>query len=148
MVKVILKEDIPGLGKAGDVKQVRDGFARNYLFPNSLALTASAHALQEVAAREKKRQALRAAEAKKIEAFAEKLKGLSLTIPADVNEDEKLYGGLDAADIAAALSAEGIEVDKKTVRLDAPIKQLGIFDVPVVLTPEITVTLKVWVVKK
>jgi large subunit ribosomal protein L9 len=148
MVKVILKEDIAGLGMAGDVKQVKDGYARNYLFPKALVLPASDHAIQEIAAREKKRQALRLVEVKKTEAFAEKLKGLSLTIPADVNEDEKLYGGLNAADIAAALSAEGIEVDKKAVQLDAPIKQLGIYDVPVVLTSEITVTLKVWVVKK
>jgi len=76
------------------------------------------------------------------------LAGLSVTITAEVNEEEKLYGSLNASDIAAAIAAEGVEVNKKAIVLETPIKELGIYDVEVRLHPEVISKIKVWVVKK
>lgn len=148
MVKVILKEDVSGLGKSGDVKQVKDGFARNYLFPQKLALEASAANLKVVEAVAKKRQAQRQLEKNKALEVAAALSNLSVTLTVDVNEEGKMYGSLTTLDIARAVSAEGIEIDKKSILLDAPLKELGIFDLEVKLHPEVVSKIKVWVVKK
>lgn len=148
MVKVILKEDVSGLGKSGDVKQVKDGFARNYLFPQKLALEASAANLKAVEAVAKKRQAQRQLEKNKALEVAAALSNLSVTLTVDVNEEGKMYGSLTTQDIARAVSAEGIEIDKKSILLDAPLKELGIFDLEVKLHPEVVSKIKVWVVKK
>ncbi len=148
MVKVILKEDVSGLGKSGDIKQVKDGFARNYLFPQKLALEASAANLKAVEAVAKKRQAQRQLEKNKALEVAAALSNLSVTLTVDVNEEGKMYGSLTAQDIARAVSAEGIEIDKKSILLDAPLKELGIFDLEVKLHPEVVSKIKVWVVKK
>jgi large subunit ribosomal protein L9 len=148
MIKVILKEGVAGLGKAGDVKQVKDGFARNFLFPKKLALSASDNALKQILDDQKKKEARRVAELRKAEALAAQIKNLSLTMTVDVNEDEKMYGSLTAQDIAKAMAAEGVPVDKKAIALESPIKELGIYDVQVKCGADIAAVVKVWVVKK
>ncbi len=148
MIKVILKDDVTGLGKAGDVKQVRDGFARNFLFPKNLALVVTDQALKQIAIDQKKKEARKAQELKQAQELADKFKNLSLTMTVDVNEEEKMYGSLGVADIIKALAAEGVTVDKKALVLDTPIKELGIYDVPVKCGADITASVKVWVVKK
>jgi len=148
MLKVVLRSDVPGIGKIGDVKQVKDGFARNFLLPQNLAVIATDHALKQMELEQKKRQARLAQERKKAEELAQKLNGFSLTITVEVNEEEKLYGSLTAQDIQKFLVGEGIDVEKKCIVLEAPLKALGIYDIDVRLHPEVTSKIKVWVVKK
>ncbi len=146
--KVILKEDVSGLGHAGEVKQVKDGYARNYLLPRRLALVASDHALKQVELQTRLREARKDQEHKRAQELAEKLKGVSLTLAVEVNEEDKLYGSLIEYDIVQALAAEGVEVDKKRIVLENPIRDLGIYDIPIKLGVDVTATVKVWVVKK
>ncbi|MDD5020455.1 MAG: 50S ribosomal protein L9 [Candidatus Omnitrophica bacterium] len=148
MLKVVLKSDVPGIGRTGDVKQVKDGFARNYLLPQNLAVVATDEALKQIEQQQKKLQAKLTQERKKAEELAEKLNGFSLTMTVEVNEEEKLYGSLGSADIQKSLAGEGIDVDKKCIMLDAPLKALGIYDIDVKLHPDVTAKIKLWVVKK
>ncbi|WP_128698985.1 50S ribosomal protein L9 [Candidatus Velamenicoccus archaeovorus] len=148
MLKVVLRSDVPGIGKIGEVKQVKDGFARNFLLPQNLAVIATDHALKQMELEQKKRQARLAQERKKAEELAQKLNGFSLTITVEVNEEEKLYGSLTVQDIQKTLAGEGIDVEKKCIVLEAPLKALGIYDIDVRLHPEVTSKIKVWVVKK
>ncbi|QAT17962.1 50S ribosomal protein L9 [Candidatus Velamenicoccus archaeovorus] len=147
-MKVVLRSDVPGIGKIGEVKQVKDGFARNFLLPQNLAVIATDHALKQMELEQKKRQARLAQERKKAEELAQKLNGFSLTITVEVNEEEKLYGSLTVQDIQKTLAGEGIDVEKKCIVLEAPLKALGIYDIDVRLHPEVTSKIKVWVVKK
>ncbi|MFA5038194.1 MAG: 50S ribosomal protein L9 [Candidatus Omnitrophota bacterium] len=148
MLKVVLKSDVPGVGKTGDLKQVKDGFARNFLFPQGLAVVATDQALKQIEQEQKKRKAKQEQERKKAEELSSRLNGLSLTLTVEVNEEEKLYGSLTAQDIQKALVAEGIELDKKHILLESPLKELGIFDIDIKLHPELVTRIKVWVVKK
>ncbi len=148
MMKVILREDISGLGKSGDVKDVKDGYARNFLLPKNLALLATECNLKKIENEQKKKQAQEELEKKKAQELAGKLAGFSVTIAVEVNEEEGLYGSLTAQDIAKAISQEGIDIDKKSVVLAEAIRKLGIYDVDVKLHPEVEAKIKVWVVKK
>jgi len=147
-MKIILKEEVSGLGKAGEVKQVKDGYARNFLLPRGLALVATKHSLQQVELANKKRESVLAKEQKNAQELTEKLKGISLTLAVEANEEDKLYGSLIEHDIAQALAAEGIALDKKMIVLEDPIRALGIYDIPVKITADLTATVKVWVVRK
>ena len=148
MIKIVLKGDVAGVGKTGDVKQVKDGFARNFLLPRNLASVATDHALRQVEIDQKKKETKKVLEKKKAQELAEKFNNLSVTMAVEVNEDGKLYGSLSAQDVEKALSAEGIEIDKKMILLTSPIKDLGIYDLDIKLHPEVAVKIKVWVVKK
>lgn len=147
-MKIILKENVEKLGKSGEVKEVKDGYARNYLIPRGLALIASKKNLKfyeeqkELNSRrqEKQKQAARG--------LAEKLSNASCTIAADVGPDEKLYGSVTSADIAEAFAKEGVSLDKRQIILEGPIKKTGVFKIPVHLHPEVKTEVKVWVVKK
>ena len=148
MIKIVLKGDVAGVGKTGDVKQVKDGFARNFLLPRNLASVATDHALRQVEIDQKKKETKKVLEKKKAQELAEKFNSLSVTMAVEVNEDGRLYGSLTAQDVEKALSAEGIEIDKKMILLASPIKDLGIYDLDIKLHPEVAVKIKVWVVKK
>ena len=148
MIKIVLKGDVAGVGKTGDVKQVKDGFARNFLLPRNLASVATDHALRQVEIDQKKKETKKVLEKKKAQELAEKFNNLSVTMAVEVNEDGRLYGSLTAQDVEKALSAEGIEIDKKMILLASPIKDLGIYDLDIKLHPEVAVKIKVWVVKK
>ena len=145
---VILTQDIPSVGAQGTVVAVKDGYARNYLLPRGLARQATAANKQVI-------ERLRQQAAAKVEtlrrqaqAQAEQLAALSCTIPAPVGEqEEKLHGSVTAADIAQALAAQGITVEKRQILLEAPFTKLGVYRVPVKLHPEVTATLTVWIVK-
>jgi large subunit ribosomal protein L9 len=147
-MEVILKQDIAGLGKANAIVRVKDGFARNFLMPNALAVPLNSANLKKMEA-EKQNKTLQAQKVKKeAEALKEKLENFSLTIPVLVREDEKVYGGISAQDLAVALKEEGFQVDKNWILLDEHIKSLGIYEVPLKLHPEVCAKIKVWVVKK
>ena len=143
-----MNQDIERLGKAGQIVKVKDGFARNFLIPNGLAVSLNPENLKKLE-QEKKKKTLHLEKLKKrAEDLSQKLSSLSLTIPALTYEEDQLYGSLTAVDLAAALKEEGLEIDKNSIVLDEPLKSLGIYEVPIKLHPEVSCKIKVWVVKK
>jgi len=143
-MKVILREDIDTLGKAGDVVKVADGYGRNFLIPRKLAIPAD---LRNLKALEHERRGIeaRAKKARKSsESLAEALSAMSLTLPAKAGEEGKLFGAVTSRDIAAALAGAGVTVDRKQILLDEPIKQVGDYKVKVKaggdLVPEVSVS--------
>lgn len=147
-MKVILQENVEGVGHLGDLLEVADGFARNYLLPRRKAVEANTrnvkaleHAKRVTAEKVKK-------EKTEIETLAKKVSAVSLTIPAQVGKDDKLFGSVTAKDIAEGLAAHGFEVDRRKIQLAQPIKELGTHAVPVKLHHEVTATVSVVVVKK
>lgn len=151
-MEVILKENISGLGKAGDVVKVKDGYARNFLFPKNVAVAVTEQNLKSLEQLRKVNAVKMEKEKKACEQMKDKLAQLSLTIPVltqdKEKEKERLYGSITAVEIHKALQDEGIEIDKNAIALEEPIKALGIYEVPVKLHPEVLATLKVWIVKK
>lgn len=147
-MEVILNKDVEGIGKAGQVIKVKDGFARNFLIPNGLAIPVNSVNLKKLE-EEKQKKALGLEKTRKeAEALAGKLSGMSLTIPVLTQEEDKLYGSIGAVDILSALKEEGVDLDKDKLTMEEPIKALGIYEIPVKLHSEITAKIKVWVVKK
>jgi large subunit ribosomal protein L9 len=147
-MEVILNQDIERLGKAGHIVKVKDGFARNFLIPNGLAIPSNLANIKKLE-QEKTKKVLRLEKLKKEkEAISQRLASLSLTIPVLTQEEDKLYGSVTAPDIASALKEEGFDIDEDCIILDEPIKSLGIYELPVRLHPEVSSKIKVWIVKK
>jgi large subunit ribosomal protein L9 len=147
-MKVILKADIERLGKIGDVVTVATGYARNFLMPRALAFEATPNNLAGIEV-EKKRYAKTQVKARQeAEGLAARLGALSLTIRQPAGESDRLFGTVTTMDIAAALEKEGITLDKRQITVEEPIKTLGVYTVPVKLAPEVTASLKVWVVRE
>lgn len=147
-MKVILNKDVEKVGKSGTVVTVKEGFARNFLFPHNLAVPATAASLKKL---EQDKQIKDVQSAKAKEEFLQiknRLSGFSLTISALTQGEEKLYGSIQAHEISEALKNEGFAIDKNMIDLSEPIKSLGIYEVPVKLHPEVTASVKLWVVKK
>jgi len=144
---VILLKAVEPLGAEGAVVRVKPGFARNYLLPAGLAVEASPQQLAAVEAAKQRR--LRQAERAQgdAEALKRQLEGRSLTLKLTLGDNEQPFGSITAHDVAEALAHEGLPVEKSAVRLEQPIKALGVFDVPIRLHPSVTATLKLWVVK-
>ena len=142
-VQIILSEDVPNLGRTGDVVKVRPGFARNYLFPRKLAVEANPKSLH--AFEHHKRIALAKREVQKGEAseLKRKLEALTISIGAHAGEEGKLFGSVTNIDIERALRDKGVEVDRRRIALAEPIKQLGDFTVTVKLESEVEAHLKV-----
>ncbi|HWP58232.1 MAG TPA: 50S ribosomal protein L9 [Candidatus Acidoferrales bacterium] len=143
---VILKEDIPNLGKMGDTVRVRDGYARNYLLPRKLVVEANKKNLRALEHQKRvlalrREKALRAAQS-----LAEKLAALSLRIPAKVGEEGRLFGSVTNMDLERALKEKGFEIERRKIHLEEPIKTAGDYEVPVRLATDLTVLLKVSVV--
>lgn len=147
-MKIILAEDLDRLGKAGDIVTVKEGFARNYLIPRKKAHPATPGNMKILEAIKKKKAAEENVRLEGLKTIAEKVTKLSLTISEEAGEEEKLFGSVTAEMIADALKDEGIEVDKRSIVLDEPIKKLGVYQVTVKLHPEVKPTLRIWVVKK
>jgi large subunit ribosomal protein L9 len=147
-VKVILIKDMDKLGEIGDEVQVKDGYARNYLIPQKIAIESTKGALLVI--EQKKREKARREQKLKEEMLeaAEKIKTVSCTISMEAGEEDKLFGAVTSEMIAEHLRAEGIEVDKKKIVLEEPIKALGVYNVDIRLHPEVTAQARIWVVKK
>lgn len=148
MKKLILKRDVRGLGKIGDTVSAKDGYARNFLIPQGLALEHSSSNIKILEEEKKREKKEVEKEKKKAEELKEKISKVSCTIPVKVGEEGKLFGSVTLVDIASALVQEGIEIDKRKIELDEPIKVLGVYTVPVRLHPEVSANIKVWVVKE
>lgn len=142
-VQVILNEDVPNLGRTGDVVKVRAGFARNFLLPRNLAVEASSKNLRNF--EHHKRIAMGKREAQKNEAMSlkDKLQALTISIGAHAGEEGKLFGSVTNIDIERALREKGFDVERRKILLAEPIKQLGEFTVPVKLQPDVEASLKV-----
>ncbi|MFA4888356.1 MAG: 50S ribosomal protein L9 [Candidatus Omnitrophota bacterium] len=147
-MEVILIKDVEKLGFAGTVVKTKDGFARNFLIPNNLAVLLTA-ANQKRLEQEKLKKAQGLEKIKKsCEEIKGRLDNLSLTISALVQEDEKLYASITPQIIVSSLKDEGFEIDKNAVLLAEPIKALGIYEAEIKLHPEVSAKIKVWIVKK
>lgn len=147
-MKVILQETLEGVGNLGDLIDVSNGFARNFLLPRRKALEASNRNIKEVehakrATAEKARK-----EKLEIETLAKKISAVSLTITAQVGKDDKMFGSVTVKDIAEGLVEQGFTVDRRKIQLGQPIKELGTFTVPVKLPRDVTASVAVHIVKK
>ncbi|MCK5688976.1 50S ribosomal protein L9 [Myxococcota bacterium] len=145
-MEVILMEEVAGLGDIGELVSVKNGYARNYLLPQRKAVSASVKNAQRLEhqkriANFKMQKALASAQS-----LADKLKATSVTIARKTGENEKLFGSVTAIDIHKGLQDEGVEIDRRKIILDEPIKSLGTYQVVVKVLGELTAEIKVWVV--
>ena len=146
--ELLLLADIENLGKAGDVVKVKDGYARNFLLPKDLAAPVSQGALRRLEKLRKEREELSRIQIAEAKDKAAKLAKASVTLRERVVEGTHLYGSVSVADIVKALSAESkIDLDKSQIVLAEPIKETGSYDITVKLHPEVSCTIKVWVVE-
>jgi large subunit ribosomal protein L9 len=147
-MQVILRDALENLGSAGEIVSVKPGYARNYLIPKGLAYEANDANVRRIE-REKAKIEQRAEEqlagARK---RAASIEGVSVTFHARAAEEGKLFGSITSADIVEKLTEQGIEIDRKQIQLDEPIKSLGVFSVPVRLHSDVRPELKVWVIKE
>jgi len=146
-VKVIFLKDVPSVGQKGEIREVASGYARNYLIPNGLALEATAGRLKDLKMREETRLKRSARERQEAQELAARLSGKVLTVKVKAGEEGRLFGSVTAADVAGALLAEGIKVDKKKIAFAEHIKSLGRYTVQVKLHPEVSVPLTILVEK-
>lgn len=145
-IQILMTHAVPHVGQPGDLVKVRPGFARNYLIPQGLATFATPHNLRIV---EKRRQRLRELEeARRADLLnlAAQIAQRSLTIEANANEEGHLYGSVNADQIAAALKTEGFPIETENVRIEGPLKDLGLYTIKIHLAQEIDTEVKLWVV--
>lgn len=147
-MKVILREDVEKLGRAGEVKEVSAGFGRNFLLPRRLAQLASPAALKAWEKGGEKRGKLRTARAAQAKELAEKLKEVSLSFSRPVSAQGRLFGSVGRADVVKSLKSCGFSVDKQAVVLESAIKQAGEHEVEIRLMPEASATIKVTIVAR
>ena len=145
---IILSQDVPKLGKTGEVVKVREGYARNFLIPRKMAWVATPANLKKIDQMEKKRKAQDERQKADAEQLAEKLNKLSCTVSVEVNDLDRLYGAVTETDIIKAIEAEGFNVDRRQIIIEKPIEELGIFEIGVKLHPEVTAKIRLWVTKK
>jgi len=147
-MQVILLEDVPALGKSGESVKVSEGYGRNYLIPQKKAILATEKGIK-ILEHQKREVQQRMGKAKKdVEKVAEQIEKLSCTFAKPVGESGKLFGSVTSMEIESFLKENGIDVDRKKILLEEPIKNLGMFTVPIKLHPELTAQLKVWVVQE
>jgi len=145
-MKVIFLQDVPQVAQAGQVKEVADGYARNYLIPRKLATLAQPHSVSQIEIKAKKVEAHLTAE---LQELAGQLEGKEVSLKAKAGAKEKLYGSITSADIAAELkNVTGLEIDKRKIELEEPIRQLGSYQVAVKLGKDITPTIRVTVTEE
>lgn len=147
-MKVILQKDIPNLGDAGDIKDVADGYARNYLIPQKLVIVANASSQRAIDHQNKLIKIKKEKRRKVSEKLSDSMKGIELKFQVQVGEEDKLFGSITSIDIARELKEKGFELDKRKIMLEAPIKELGEFTVPVKLDEGLTADVTVFVEKK
>ena len=147
-MKVILREDVSNLGPAGNIVNVKSGYARNFLIPRNFAIPATPNNLKAFEHERKLIEAKKAKFRKEAETLKSKLEKISCSIAKKVGEQDKLFGSVTAMDIEKAFAGEGFTVDKKDILLTEAIKALGVYTVPVRVYEDIVANTKVWVVKE
>ncbi len=147
-MEVILREDVDKLGRRGDVIKVAEGYGRNFLLPRGLALAVTPANKAMIDKERKAAEARLAKEKSEWQAVAERINAIRYVAPRKVGENDALYGSVTAGDIADFLKTKGIEIDKRKVHLEEPIKKLGEHEVQVRLFPEVAANLRVLVTKE
>jgi large subunit ribosomal protein L9 len=147
-MELILRDDVEKLGRRGDVVKVKDGYARNFLLPRGLGMPVTAANKAMIEKERKAHEARLAKEKAEFEALAARIGGLRFVAPRKVGENDVLYGSVTAGDIAEFLKSKGIEIDKRKVHLEEPIKHLGEHEVKVRLHPEVTASVRLLVTKE
>jgi large subunit ribosomal protein L9 len=147
-MKIILRQDHENLGEAGKIINVKPGFARNFLIPQGIAMSASPQNKKRFENEKKQMNWRKEQEKRKAEELAKKLESVSCTITVQVGEEDKLFGSVTSQNIAESLAAQEYEIDKRKIQLEEPIKSLGIYSVPIKLHTDVEAKVKVWVVKE
>ena len=147
-MKVILRQNFEALGQIGDIVEVKDGYALNYLLPRKIAYAAlkgNLRALEE----EKKTVAKKTEqELRDSETLAAELEKTSITIPVQVGEEDKIFGSVTSQNISDLLKEQDFDIDRRKIQLDEPLRALGVYDVPIRLHADVEAKIKVWVVKE
>jgi large subunit ribosomal protein L9 len=147
-MKIILRDDVENVGRTGEVVTVKDGYARNYLIPRKLAITASPgnlRAIDQVKMQKDQRDKKRMRDGDRIKVALEKV---SITAEVQVGEEDKVFGSVTSAHMAELLKDKGFTIDKRDILLEEPLKALGVYTVDVKIDRDIVAKIKVWVVKK
>jgi len=147
-MELILRDDVDKVGRRGDVVKVKDGYARNFLLPRGLGMPVNAANKAMIEKEKRAHEARLAKEKAEFESLAARIGGLRFVAPRKVGENEVLYGSVTAGDIAEFLKAKGIEIDKRKVQLDEPIKHLGEHEVKIKLHPEVLASVRLLVTKE
>ncbi|MGB9735313.1 MAG: 50S ribosomal protein L9 [bacterium] len=147
-MKVILKNDIPTLGKVGDIVDVKDGYALNYLIPKQLAMKADTGSIRAINHQKMMVEHIKKKLIKTTTDIKQRIENLQLVIEKPMGDQEKLFGAVTAQDISEALEQNGLKVDKRKIELDTPIHSIGLYNIVVKLHPEVIANLKVKVVGK
>lgn len=145
-VEILLAETVPSLGKQGEIVRVKPGYARNYLLPQGLATIATEANKMMLERHRQRQEALAVARRKEIQVLAAKVKDYSVTLEANATDDGHLYGSIVGNDISKALKNAGYPVDANQIKMDGPIKTLGMYTIPVELEQDVKTDVKVWVV--
>lgn len=146
-MEIILLEDIPSLGKGGDLVKVSDGYGRNYLIPNKLAIKATLKNRKKLEHEKRFAQEKTEKVKRDAEKLANRIEEFSCTITKPVGESGKLFGSVTSKEIEQQLNENGFQIDRKKIELEEPIKNLGVYTIPIRLHPEVTANLKLWVVR-
>lgn len=147
-MKVIFVKDVKGKGRSGDIKEVSEGYARNYLFPKNLAVPANKGTLSQLETRRKKQHELEEKERRDAELLKQKIEQITIELKAKSGENGRLFGSITSKQIAQAFKKLDVDIDKRKIDLPEPIRTLGFTDVPLKLHPEITAKVKVHVTEK
>jgi large subunit ribosomal protein L9 len=146
--EVLLMDQVEGLGIEGDVVKVADGYARNFLFPRGIASEVTEGKKRQIEKKRAERLVQLEKEKSAAEELLKKIEGIECTISAKVGETGKMFGSVGVPAILEKLAEQGLEIDKSKVILTAPLHELGVFDVTIKLHPEVSATLKVWIVEE
>jgi large subunit ribosomal protein L9 len=147
-LKVILLKEVEDLGQAGEVVQVADGFARNFLIPRDVALVATDVNMAQFESRRRQHEAVVERGRRAAEAQAKKLEETSLTAVVRVGEEDRLFGSVTTQNISELLEESGFAVERHAIQLEEPIRALGVYNIDLQLHAEVTATVKLWVVKE
>lgn len=147
-MKILLKKDIQKLGKTGDVVDVANGYARNYLLPKKFAITVTRGNIEQIKFQGIKNEEKQKEETKNLQVLADEISKVSCTITVKTNKEGKLFGSVTANHIAEALSEKGYQIDENMVILETPIKKCDLYNVTVMLHPEVKAQCRVWIVSE
>ena len=147
-MKVILLRDVESLGSAGEVVQVKSGFARNFLIPQRQALVASDTNVAQFESKRKQHAAVSERERRAAEAIAKQLEADSITAQVRVGEEDRLFGSVTVQNIADLLTEKDYDIDRRAIQLEEPIRALGVYTIDVRLHADVTASVKLWVVKE
>ena len=147
-MKILLKKEIKSLGRIGDVVDVANGYARNYLLPKKLATVVTKGNIEQINLQILKNEEKRKEEVKTLQVLADEISNLSYTITVKTNKEGKLFGSVTANDIAKVLSDKGFKIDEKMVILETPIKKCDLYNINVMLHPDVKAQCRVWIVSE